>query len=436
MAKWFKARWKAYLDSSDPDAALSTSTPGQVAAVVAITFAAYFGCQYIPFLQAVTGMQRAWQAFGLVLLGAASTLVAYRHRCRGTIGALATVLDTTCYTSSIALAAMSMRGNAALAMAALYGVAQMYPAQVYPLTLVFASAMTLPLAIMLAVFRPDLPIAFIVTVSTLVMFVSSSATAHRRTSAKREKELQAALSAADRVADESIQAALTTTLLTLGHFLHELRNYQTSISGNLEYIGVNANLTPASKEALAEARLAQKQEEELVRATIDDLRARSRPTHTQFSLQEALERAKAQAYGVTVNIEHSDFDLLILGNPEHLGVVLLNLIRNAEQAGATRVTVACKPEPSGHAAQVWINDNGEGIAREKRDHLFDSFALSTKPGGSGLGLYLVRRYVELLGGRIEAQPSPMGGAAFCIRVPGKVRPRVAEDTRLVLSATA
>jgi signal transduction histidine kinase len=289
--------------------------------------------------------------------------------------------------------------------------------------------------VLLVVLRPDLPVAFISVTATIVMLVASSATAHRRASAQRQRQLEAALDAADKVADESIQAALTTTLLQLGHFLHELRNYQTSISSNLEYIGINAQLTAATQEALAEARQAQEQEEALVRTTIDDLRARSRPTQTEFRLTGVLTRTKNEAVGIDVVMERLGFDLELIGNPEHLHVVLLNLVRNAEQAGASRVVISGKPEPSGHAAQLLVHDDGPGMDAAHRENLFDNFALSTKPGGSGLGLYLVRRYVGLLGGQVEPTQGPLGGAAFSIRLPGRVLP--ASDEPLVgLQASA
>jgi signal transduction histidine kinase len=434
MGKWLKATWKAYLDAHEPDIAMSASAPGQAVVVVTMAVSVYLAFEYVPFLQTLTGMTRAWWPVGLTIAGGACTLVAYKNRCRGVVGSLATIFDQSLYTSGVAFAAMSMRGNSALAMAALHGVVLMYPAQLYALSAIFGVVMSLPVVVLVIVLRPELPVAMIAVISTIVMLVFSSITRNRRAAARREKDLEAAFHAANQVADESVQAALTTTLLTLGHFLHELRNFQTSISSNLEYIGINAALTPGTREALDEAQQAQHKEEELVRATVDDLRARSRPTQTEFGLCSALERAKGHAVGIDVELVQPDFDLAMVGNPEHINVVLLNLIRNSEQAGASRVIISCKAEPSGHAAQLVVHDNGPGIDERKRQTLFDTFAFSTKPGGSGLGLYLVRRYVELLGGHVEAQPGPMGGAAFVVRLPGKVQPATRATNRLQATA--
>ena len=133
--------------------------PGQAVAVVVILSTIYLTFQYVPLLQALTGMRRAFGAVSLAIVGGALTLVAYRHRCRGTMGALATLFDVTHSAASIAFAAMNMKGNAALAMAAFHGVVLLFPAQVYALTFLFAVSMSLPVVIMLLTLRPDLPVA-------------------------------------------------------------------------------------------------------------------------------------------------------------------------------------------------------------------------------------------------------------------------------------
>jgi len=116
-----------------------------------------------------------------------------------------------------------------------------------------------------------------------------------------------------------------------------------------------------------------------------------------------------------------DDDYEVQGNAEHFRVVMLNLIRNASQAGAQIVECQLRNEASGSAVRVTVSDDGSGIAEDRREHLFDSFALSEKPGGSGLGLYLIRRYVELLGGTIKvAERGSRGGASFVLMLPARL----------------
>ncbi len=200
---------------------------------------------------------------------------------------------------------------------------------------------------------------------------------------------------------------------------HELRNYQTAIAANLEYVEASGHLPPDPRQALTEAQDAQRAQAELLKRTIDDLRGRSSGGTGTFLLRSALEDVAALERQVKLRVT-ADWEYELSGNVEHLRVILLNLTRNAMQAGAKQVECHLRGEASGTAVRLTVSDDGTGIVQEKRARLFDSFALSEKPGGSGLGLYLTRRYVELLGGAIElGQESSLGGASFVIRLPAR-----------------
>lgn len=422
MVKWWKTRWKRYVEAADPTVLMSGSQPITTAVGVLILSVIFLACQYVPFIHDKSGFDSAWVSVGLAACGGTLTYVGFRHGCRGPIGAVASLLDNTLYFTAIAFAAVSMKGSPAIAMAAFYGVAIIgFTGQLFAFSFVLAVTMVTPTALLLVAYRPPIAVTFILVTSLVGMLLFSNFTGYRRAAARTQQQLEQALHAANDVADESIQAALTTTLLTLGHFLHELRNYQTAVSSNLEYISINATLSAAARGALDEARLAQGKQERLVRSTVDDLRARSSPTNETFVLSVALSRAVSHATDARVIVKPIDFDVDIAGNPEHLSVVLLNLVRNAEQAGANMIYIDAQPEPSGHAVQIVVEDDGPGIEVASRGHLFDSFAVSTKPGGSGLGLYLVSRYTQLLGGQVESLPNRKRGAAFSIRLPGHVR---------------
>jgi len=75
-------------------------------------------------------------------------------------------------------------------------------------------------------------------------------------------------------------------------------------------------------------------------------------------------------------------------------------------AGAERMTV------------IRVRDNGHGIADDIADHLFDPFFTTKEPGeGTGLGLAICARLIEGMGGSIDADNDPEGGACFVIRLP-------------------
>jgi signal transduction histidine kinase len=421
MRDWFLARWRAYLDSSDPVAAQASSTPAVTAVVVLALTGIFLTLAYVPALQRVSQFQNVWWAVLLTWLAGSLTVTAWRHECQGRVGSIATLLDNTFYSAAIAFAAVNTQGNVALSIAVVHGITlALFPGQLYALSLLLAVTMVVPVIAIVVVFTPALPVAMVLLGSTAIMLILSLVTRNRRLFARRQKEFEEALGAATRVAEESVQTALTSTLLTLGHFLHELSNYQTAISTNLDYIRVKAQLGAEAGRALQDAQAAQAEQENLLRSTIADLRRRARPVHSSFLLSDALQAAASNPGGARIEMSGLDFAFEITGNPEHLRVVLLNLVRNAEQAGARTVRMDVHLDASGQSAQVIVHNDGKPIPQDQQTRLFDSFAISTKPGGSGLGLYLVRRYVELLGGRVDVRNGPLGGAAFVMHLPGKV----------------
>jgi signal transduction histidine kinase len=133
---------------------------------------------------------------------------------------------------------------------------------------------------------------------------------------------------------------------------------------------------------------------------------------------------RAEEAGVELSVE-GDSELMVEIDEVALRSVLRNLIENAIKAcqsqQAARIVVVTSREPG--QAKLEVRDNGVGFAPEQADALFEKFY---RPGdemqrpsrGSGLGLYLVRRFVELFGGEIRAaSDGPGRGASFTIRWP-------------------
>jgi two-component system sensor histidine kinase HydH len=97
--------------------------------------------------------------------------------------------------------------------------------------------------------------------------------------------------------------------------------------------------------------------------------------------------------------------------------VLTNLLRNARQAtppDAPRPEVAMRVEDG--RLVTTIRDHGEGVPSGQEDRIFDPF-FTTRASGTGLGLAVARRIVELHGGEISLVRHPEGGAVFRIALP-------------------
>lgn len=111
----------------------------------------------------------------------------------------------------------------------------------------------------------------------------------------------------------------------------------------------------------------------------------------------------------------------VAGDPVHLQQVLLNLLVNAMDAMADNPSHARRLDVhtqrhDARTAEVAVIDTGRGIEPERLPKLFESF-FTTKPEGMGLGLSIARLIVQAHGGRIWADNTLAGGAAFRFTVP-------------------
>jgi signal transduction histidine kinase len=111
----------------------------------------------------------------------------------------------------------------------------------------------------------------------------------------------------------------------------------------------------------------------------------------------------------------------LVTDPRKLAVILRNLVGNALKfTEAGRVTV--RSEADGEWLRVAVTDTGIGIRAEDQATVFEMFRQadgsdSRRFGGTGLGLYIVRQYVQQLGGTIALDSTPGRGSVFTVSLP-------------------
>ena len=108
---------------------------------------------------------------------------------------------------------------------------------------------------------------------------------------------------------------------------------------------------------------------------------------------------------------------------DQLTQVLVNLVKNAEEAmpGGGLVTVRVTQK----ASEAWleVEDTGPGIQLKDRLHIFEPY-FTTKAGGTGLGLAIAARICQEHGGGLEVDGAPGRGAIFRMRLPmARAKPR-------------
>lgn len=117
--------------------------------------------------------------------------------------------------------------------------------------------------------------------------------------------------------------------------------------------------------------------------------------------------------------------LAIDADPDQLFRVLLNLVRNAAQALESRpkgdvasLQIRITGRREGSVAIIEVSDTGPGVPARAREHLFEAFQTSGRPGGSGLGLAIAAELVRAHGGDIHLVEGTIG-ATFRIAIPDR-----------------
>ena len=159
--------------------------------------------------------------------------------------------------------------------------------------------------------------------------------------------------------------------------------------------------------------------------TIRDLLTFSRPIEPRLGridLKEFVDRILRvlgeepilKRHGVLVDVAAG---LEVSADPQLLENILVNLLLNAGQAmkeDKGRIVIHAIAEPG--EARIAVADNGPGIPHDVKDKLFKPF-FTTKTRGTGLGLTIVRKFVEVMGGRIDVDTAVGEGTTFTVVLP-------------------
>ncbi len=230
-----------------------------------------------------------------------------------------------------------------------------------------------------------------------------------------------------RVADE-LRRVDTMKTTFLSAVSHEVRTPLTSIIGFAEtamrlcdHSDVNQDARSMLDRVMANARRLERLVDDLLdvdRLSRGNVAPRRVPTDLAGLVRRIVSEAERTSHRLSVELE----PVVLSVDVSMIERVVDNLVRNAQRhtPDGTSVRIALAAEGSG--ARIVVEDDGPGIEPSLRELLFEPFEQGESPAsshspGTGIGLSLVERFVELHGGTVTLDERPGGGARFTIDLP-------------------
>ena len=240
-------------------------------------------------------------------------------------------------------------------------------------------------------------------------------------------------------ARNEIEDANKAKMFFMANVSHELRTPLNGILGMAEEIG-QSSLSPHQQECLANLENAAAELNTVLYGLLDYAKLAKdtlTPLSQEFEAGELLEHARryfehsARVKGLDFVLEMSPTPCWIRSDKVKLGQILINLVGNAvrfTKEGHVWTSVTCGPE-----LRIVVSDTGPGIPPEQITRVMEPFQklenpFSNSSRGLGLGLTIVRRLTELLGGTFDIESDTRDGTVTTVRIPiQRIATRTAES---------
>lgn len=253
-----------------------------------------------------------------------------------------------------------------------------------------------------------------------------------------------------RIAERRARAAERTADLgaMTGGLAHEIKNPLSTIGLNAQLIAEAANeieldapTDPDVRARLLRRADSLKREADRLRGILQDfleyagaLHLERKPTDLNALIDELVDffLPQAEQNNVRLRTDLAPGDVAALVDAASFKQALLNLMLNAVQAFPARdglsgavptgprelivKTIRTLDADQNPSVVIHVIDTGPGIPEEMRTKIFQPY-ITTKPGGSGLGLPMTKRLVEAHGGRVDLYSEPGRGSDFAITLP-------------------
>ena len=216
---------------------------------------------------------------------------------------------------------------------------------------------------------------------------------------------------------------------------HELRTPMTIVKSYLWMLEKNkaGNMNNRQKEYLEKATTGTQRMIDLINDMLDISKFEQKKIKFEYAQTEMCQLLSevlasfdviADEKGIKLKFAKECSDMFVDVDENKMRHVLVNLIENSvkfTKEGGVTVGIDDKDDH----IKIWIKDTGSGIAKEDLSKLFhkfgridNSYTIASESGGTGLGLYIVKLYVEGMGGKVGAfSEGPNKGSMFWITLP-------------------
>jgi PAS domain S-box-containing protein len=211
---------------------------------------------------------------------------------------------------------------------------------------------------------------------------------------------------------------------------HEIRNPLGAIFLHVDLLEEELQQpTPESPQQIAQALLEIKTQMRRLDDLVQDYLSLVRVTTIELQSQDlglcvqtwgAEMQARAVARGVTLQLQGLEHLGQVPFHANTLRRVVLNLVQNALDAVTKGGMVSITGQGTATQVQLQVRDTGSGIAAERLERIFEPL-YTTKPGGTGLGLYIVQEIVAAHGGQIMVASIEGQGTTFTLTLPREYR---------------
>jgi PAS domain S-box-containing protein len=267
---------------------------------------------------------------------------------------------------------------------------------------------------------------------------------------RQERELREQAEALARATDElrvtnqelqqrqaELERAMTARSRFYASMSHELRTPINAILGysTLMLESIYGPLNERQQEGIARTHKAAKHLLELVNDVLDlskieagKIDLKPQPVSFPDLIEDLFVTVKPMAdeVGSDVTLQHEGEPRRLMTDPRRVRQILLNLLSNAIKFGRGKpIRVTCSPRDDG-GVLIEVADQGEGIAPEDQDRIFQEFVQLGKTQlneGTGLGLPISRRLAELLRGNLTVESRVGEGSTFRLSLPATAEVR-------------